>query len=150
MQGGQLEDAEKVIPEAEAALPKDKAPLYLARYCGVLGLAYQEKKQEAQKTKWCDAANSWFKKAREATPDDPSVTRTYTEYLIRTGQIKEVESQLSAILARTPTPENVDEISWARRTLAAILLSRNDFQASRKALTLFEPTERRCGGPGTW
>ena len=43
VQGGQLEDAEKVIPEAEAALPKDKAPLYLARYCGVLGLAYQEK-----------------------------------------------------------------------------------------------------------
>ena len=44
VQGGHLEDAEKVIPEAEAALPKDKAPLYLARYCEVLGLAYQENK----------------------------------------------------------------------------------------------------------
>ena len=104
VQGGQLEDAEKVIPQAEAALPKDKAPLYLARYCGVLGLAYQEKKQEVQKTKWCDAANSWFKKAREATPGDPSVDRASTEYLIRTGQIKEVESQLSEILARTRHP----------------------------------------------
>ena len=148
VQSGQLEDAEKVIPEAEAALPKDKAPLYLARYCGVLGLAYQEKKQEAQKTKWCDAANSRFKKAREAMPDDPSVSRVYTEFLIGTGQIKEVESQLSEILARTPTPENADEISWARRILAAILLSRNDFQASHKALALFEPTKRGLGGQG--
>ena len=148
VQGGQLENAEKVIPEAEAALPRDKAPLYLARYCGILGLAYQEAKQEDRKTKWCDAANSWFKKAREARPDDPSVTRMYTEFLIRTGQIKEVEAQLTAILARTPTPENADEISWARRTLAAILLGRNDFQASRKALSLFEPTEHDPAGQG--
>ena len=80
MQSGQIEDAEKVIPQAEAALPKDKAPLNLARYCGALGLAYQEKKQEVQKAKWCDAANSWFKKAREATPGDPTVIRAYTEY----------------------------------------------------------------------
>ena len=148
MQSGQLEDAEKVIPQAEAALPKDKAPLYLARYCAVLGLAYQEKKQEVQKTKWCDAANSWFKKAREATPGDPSVTRAYTEYLIRTGQIKEVEAHLKATLARASSPENLEEISLARRTLAAILISRNDFQASREALKLFEPNERGGAGQG--
>ena len=148
VQGGQLVDAEKVIPEAEAALPKDKAPLYLARYCGVLGLAYQEKKDDARKTMWCDAANSRFKKAREAMPDDPSVTRTYTEYLIGTGQLKEVESQLSEILALAPRRENADEISWARRMLAAILMNRNDFQASHKALALFEPTKRRPEGQG--
>ena len=142
MQSGQLEDAEKVIPEAEAALPKDKAPLYLARYCAVLGLAYQEKKQEAQKTKWCEAANSRFKKAREAMPDDPSVSRMYTEFLISTGQIKEVEAHLKAILERDPSPENIEEISLARRTLAAILIGRNDFQASHEALKLFEPHER--------
>ena len=148
VQSGQLEDAEKVIPQAEAALPKDKAPLYLARYCAVLGLAYQEKKQEAQKTKWCDAANSRFKKAREAMPDDPSVSRMYTEFLISTGQIKEVEAHLKAILARAPLPGNMEEISLARRTLAAILISRNDFQASHDALKLFEPNERGGAGQG--
>ena len=87
VQCGQLEKAEKVIPEAEAALPKDKIPLALARYCGVLGLGYQEAKQADLKTKWCDAANSWFKKARDAKPDDSSVNRIYTEFLIRSGQL---------------------------------------------------------------
>lgn len=147
-QGGQLENAGKVIEEAEVALPRDKAPLYMARYCGIMGLAYQQAKQEDQKAKWCDAANDWFKKAREAKPDDPSILRVYTEYLIRTGQSKEVEDQLAAILGRTPTPENSDEIAWARRILAAILLDRNNFQASRKALDLFEPTEDHTAGQG--
>jgi cellulose synthase operon protein C len=148
VQNRQLGKAEKVIPEAEAALPRDKVPLSLARYCAILGLGYQEAKREDQKTKWCDAASSWFKKARDARPDDPSVTRLYTELLVRTGQNKEVESQLTAILNRTPTPENVDEIAWARRTLAAILLNRNDYQESLKAMALFEPIERGSVGQG--
>jgi tetratricopeptide (TPR) repeat protein len=150
VQCGQLEKAEKVIPEAEAALPKDKIPLALARYCGVLGLGYQEAKQADLKTKWCDTANSWFKKARDAKPDDPAVSRIYTEFLIRSGQLAEVEAQLSAIVGRTPTDTNLDEISWARRKLAAILLSRNDKQAARRAMALFEPMERDAAarGPG--
>jgi tetratricopeptide (TPR) repeat protein len=141
VQGGRLASAEKVIPEAEAALPKDKAPLALARYCEILGLSYQQAKRDDQKTKSYDAASSWFKKAREARPDDSSITRMYTELLILRGQIKEVEAQLTAILGRTPRPENMDEISWARRAFAAILLSRNDFLSIRKALALFEPVQ---------
>ena len=146
VQSGQLEDAEKVIPEAEKALPKDKAPLYLARCCGVLGLAYQEKKQEEFRSRSGAMRRTPGSRRLGGRTGDPSVTRAYTEYLIRTGQIKEVESQLTAILARTPTPENADEISWARRILAAILLNRNDFQASRQGLALFEPTERQARG----
>src|SRR5262249_45689227 len=141
VQGGRFAGAEAVIPEAEAALPKDKALLALARYCAILGLGYQQAKRDDQKAKWCDAASSWFKKAQEAKPDDPSITRMYTDMLIRTGRVNEVEAQLTAILGRAPTPENADEISWARRTLAAILLSRNDFAATRKALALFEPVQ---------
>jgi tetratricopeptide (TPR) repeat protein len=141
VQGGRLADAERVIPAAEAALPKDKAPLELARYCMILGLTYQQARQDDRKTKWYDAASSWLKKAREARPDDPSITRMYTELLILRGQVKEVEAQLTAILGRAPTPENMDEISWARRVFAEILLSRKDLPSIRKALALFEQVQ---------
>ena len=57
---------------------------------------------------------------------------------------------MSEILARTPTRENADEISWARRILAAILLGRNNFQARLEALKLFDSEDRGGAdrGPG--
>ena len=39
-------------------------------------------------------------------------------FLLRSGRIKEVEAQLTAILNRPPGAANPEQIAWARRTLA--------------------------------
>ena len=73
----------------------------LARCCEALAQAYKTNGQDAQKTKiWYDAATQWYKAAQNAKPDDPTTTRQLVEFLLRSGQIKDVESQLAGILEK--------------------------------------------------
>ena len=73
------------------------------------------------------------------------------EFLLRSGQLKDVESQLAAILEKNHTkdPKSVDEVAWARRTLAlTLLMNDNDYRQSRKALALLEPIVKATDGQG--
>jgi tetratricopeptide (TPR) repeat protein len=133
----QIEKAEQVVRDAEVAL-KDKAPVGLARCCEALGQVYKLAGQDAQKTKiWYDEATRWYKTAQNAKPDNPATTHQFVEFLLRSGQLKAVESQLASILEKD---QNSAEVAWARRTLAETLLKNgNDYRQSRKALALLEP-----------
>ena len=148
----QMEKAEPAVRDAEAAL-KDKSPLGLARCCERSGQAYKLNGQDAQKAKfWHDATIQWYKVARDAKPNDPAPTHQLVEFLLRSGQLKDVESQLRVILEKNHTkdPKSVDEVAWARHTLAlTLLMNDNDYQRSRKALAILEPIEKahqRTGG----
>ena len=142
----QMEKAEQAVRDAEVAL-KDKSPIGLARCCEALGQAYKLAGQDAQKTKiWYDAATQWYKTAQNAKPDDPAATHQFVEFLLRSGQLKDVELQLTAILEKNQLkdPKSADEVAWARRTLAlTLLMNDNDYRQSRKALELLEPSSRR-------
>ena len=114
-----MEKAELAAYDAEMAI-KDKSPIGIARCCEVLGQAYKMNGQDAQKTKiWYDTATRWYKTAQDAKPDDPATTRQLVEFLLRSGQIKDVESQLAVILEKNQSkvPKGVDEVAWARRHL---------------------------------
>ena len=147
----QMEKAEQAVRDAEVAL-KDRSPIGLARCCEALGQAYKLAGQDAQKTKiWYDAATQWYKAAQNAKPDDPAATHQLVEYLLRSGQLKDLESQLAVILEKNHTkdPKSADEVAWARRTLALTLLRNdNDYRQSRKALALLEPVVKAADGQG--
>ena len=72
------------------------------------------------------------------------------EFLLRSGQLKDAESQLEGILEknRTKDPKKADEVAWARRTLALTLLNENDYQKSSKALEILEPIAKAADGQG--
>ena len=127
----QMEKAEQAVRDAEVAL-KDRSPIGLARCCEALGRTYKLAGQDVQKTKiWYDAATQWYKAAQNAKPDDPAATHQLVEYLRRSGQLKDLESQLAVILEKNHTkdPKSTDEVAWARRTLAQTLLRRQRLSA---------------------
>jgi cellulose synthase operon protein C len=144
----QMEKAEKAAHDAESAL-KQK-PLGPARCCEVLGRTFKAAGQDDEKTKaWFDRAGRWYTAARNAKPNDFMVVRQYIDFLFRSGQSKDVESQLTTILEnknRVDDPKNAEEMAWARRTLASTLLASRDAEQSRKALALVEPMEQATVG----
>ena len=142
-QSKKLEEAEKEIRAAETAI-RDRIPqglLGLARCCEVVGLTYRASGRDDKKAKtWYDAATLWFRTAQNARPNDQDVTRRFIEFLVRSSQLADAETQLTAILERQgANGKNTDEIAWARRTLALTLLLSNDYEKVRKALVLIEP-----------
>jgi cellulose synthase operon protein C len=147
----QMEKAEQTVRDAELAL-KDKWPIGLARCCEALGQVYKLLGQDAQKTKiWLDTATQWYKTAQNAKPDDPAATHQLVEYLLRSGQRKDVELQLTSILEKNQVngPKSTDEVAWARRTLAlCLLMNDDDYRQSRKALELLEPVVKVVEGHG--
>ena len=73
------------------------------------------------------------------------------EFLLRSGQLKDAETQLKVILEknRTKDPKSADELAWARRTLALTLLKyENDYQQSQQALAILEPIVKAADGQG--
>ena len=138
----QMEKAEQALRDAEAEL-KEKSPVTLARCCEVVGQAYKLAGQDTQKTRiWYEAAAQWYRAAQNAKPDDPAATHLLVEFLIRSRQLKEAESELEVILNRNHAgdPKSVDEVAWARRTLAwTLLMNGNDYHKTSRALAILEP-----------
>src|SRR5271157_364775 len=139
-----LDEAEKVVRDAEAAL-KEK-PLGPAECCERLGQAYKTSGQDDEKSKfWLARAGRWYTAAGNLKASSLAVNRPYFSFLYRSGQIKDVQSQLRAILAnkkQVEDPKNAEEIAWTRRTLASILLVTRDAEQRHEALTLVEPMDQ--------
>ena len=140
----QLEKAENAFKEAKTHLAQSAqpvAPLALAECCEFVGRVYAgESNADAVKKKWYGEAKSWFEKAQAAQPNNLSITRRLTQFFLQTKQIKEAESQLAAILKRGSSDnKTVDEVAWAKRVLALMLVDKGDPESARKALALYEP-----------
>ena len=120
VQTGQVGKAEAVVPEAKAALPGNQVStsLSLAQCGAAIALSYQKTGNNQKAARWQSDAMAWYDKARRAKPDDSSIVRELTQFLISSGQTSKVKDQLTTILRQTPSPANADELAWARRMLA--------------------------------
>jgi cellulose synthase operon protein C len=139
----QPEKAEKAFEEAQPVLaqsPEPTASLALAECSELVGRAYEGGKNADAVKRWYGKARSSVEKAQAAKPDDLSIARSLTQFLFRTRQVDEAESQLAAMLKRAD--KNSEEFAWARRTLALSLIEKGDPVHARQALALYEPTDQ--------
>ncbi len=139
----QVEKAELAVNDIEKAVGGDRGPLAAAQCADMVGQGHQAAAREAQAASWYDRAKALYLKAQAAKPDDPTLKRTYIEFLLRTNQLAEVETQLTALLKQPANAKDAQELAWAKRTLALTFVARselqNDYQQALKALHLFAP-----------
>jgi tetratricopeptide (TPR) repeat protein len=144
VQTKQLGKAEKAFREAESVL-KSQSPLGLAKCSELLAQAYKAAGQDdARARHWYDVAARWYKAVVSASVADPMAIRRFIDFLLRSGQLKDAQDQLTAILeknSRADGSQAAEELAWARRTLIMTLLISDDYQQKQRALTLVEPIE---------
>ncbi len=142
----QPDKAEKAFKEAKTNLAQLTEPtpsLAFAECCELVGRAYESVgSTDAVKT-WYGEAKSWLEKAQRAQPNNLSITRRLTQFLLQTKQSKEAESLLEAILNRGSSDnKTADEVAWARRELALTRIAKGDPEQARKALALFDAIDQ--------
>ena len=93
----QLAEAEKVIVQAEAKLPKPQAPMTLALCCEKMARAYNAADNSSETKKWNDAAKTWYEKAQADHPEDLSIKRRLAEFFLRSKQVNAATDCLNAI-----------------------------------------------------
>jgi tetratricopeptide (TPR) repeat protein len=116
-------EAEQAIADARKALPPDKAHLALAQCYELIGrLAEAEQQYEA---------------AMETTPDGEGVARSAADFYLRGKQTAKGEAIVKSIVQgeRKVSP---DDLAWARRRLALLLLERGDPEGRRNAIAMLD------------
>jgi predicted Zn-dependent protease len=141
IQANDVEKAEQAVRDAKANLPQPKGLLALAQCCEYLGSACAGWNKDDLMEKWYAEARQWYEKAQAAQINDMSVARLHTGFLLKTGQIKQAEAKLEAILKRDGKATNPAMAVWAKRALALTLASSNDPERVHRALSLLEPTD---------
>jgi tetratricopeptide (TPR) repeat protein len=119
VRSGKKDEAEELIPQAKAKLPKEKAALALARCYESVGRL--------------DQAKELYRDALAAHAGEPDVLTSIAQFYLRAGEQAEAEKCLSKIVESKARP---DDIAWARRTLAMVVYARGDYQQKRKALSM--------------
>ncbi len=138
----QAEQAEQAVRDAAKAIPPSSVPLTLAQCCHILGQFYGTTMlDDAKRTAWYGEAKSWYERALAVQPNDVSIKRSLTAFLLDTHQRDQAKSRLEAILKQGPATETTGTYAWARRTLALIRASDTDLNEVRRALSLFESND---------
>jgi cellulose synthase operon protein C len=116
------DQARTAIEQARSRLSDEHAPLVLARCFQELGDLEQARAQ--------------LKSALAAHPKDVAALRAAASFAVATGEIREAETNLRAIIAlRSEAPDDAD---WARRALAVLLASSGNRRQSVEALQLLD------------
>ncbi len=128
----QLAAAETAAKEARSALSGPRAGIAIAICDELIAMrGYVGDKTKA--APWLDDAKTRLIKARDQAPEDGSLAKRYVEFLLRTGQNTDAETELAALMSRPNAPE----ISkWARRALALTQASSGDYRKVANALEL--------------
>jgi tetratricopeptide (TPR) repeat protein len=117
---GQQSKASSVVEQAAGLMSATDAPLALGRCYTVIGDLKRARDQ--------------YRAALAARPTDAGLLRAAAELAIRTGPIREAETELLTIINLKPgVPE---QAAWARRSLALMLASTRSPHQSVKALKL--------------
>ena len=127
----QAEAAAAAVAEAQATLPKGRAPLALAQCHAALGHD--------------DRADALYREAAAAAPDDGEVRRAAANYYLGRGRIADAEPHLRGLIelkGRTPA-----DAAWARRVLAMLLSVRGDRKLSVEAMKLLGLSTAEAGDP---
>jgi len=139
----QMEKAERTVDDVAKAVGSEKAALAAAQCSDIVGQGHQAAAHEVEAASWYDKAKALYLKAQTDKPADATLKRTYVEFLLRTNQLAEVETQLTAFLNQPANAGNAQDLAWAKRTLALTLVARSelqhDYQQALKALHLFAP-----------
>lgn len=136
---GQKPKAEQAIVQAQSKIPAKHAPLALAQcYEAMYSRDLAEKKhlEPAEKTH-LELAEKKYLEAIAASPTDVRIVRQLTEFYLRTGQIREAETQLKKITNGQIKAEEADLV-WARRALAMILAGHRTYETLKDGLALVE------------
>jgi Tfp pilus assembly protein PilF len=116
-----VSEALPIIKDAEAKLPRDKAPLAVAQCYEVLGRK--------------DQALPYYQAALKAHPEDPIIIRTVATFHLNAGRLQEAEPLLRKLVSREVKATPAD-VLWAQRSLATVLASGTDYQCFQDALKL--------------
>jgi tetratricopeptide (TPR) repeat protein len=92
-----------------------------------------------------EQAREQYQKALAARPDDVNILRQVVGFYIRTGQPEDAEPLLRRLLD-SQTKVSPEDIAWARRDLAMVLMVRNQYQRRQEALGLIEKNLQADGG----
>jgi tetratricopeptide (TPR) repeat protein len=140
--GGAFQKAEEAIRNAEQAL-KNQSPLGLARCYEKLALGYRAIGRNLQKSNdWYQKAEDCYRSAMSNRPDDSEINSEFIVFLKNAGRDEKAESQLTEMIKKAGTgdPKIEKEASWARRTLASLLVQvGSDYVRRQRALKLVEP-----------
>ena len=115
---------QEVLQEAEIELPEQIKPF-------VLGRCYAILKNYGQ-------AQSHFAVALRSDPKNASIKQMYAETLMAENKAPEAARLIEQILKEANPVKNVNEIAWARRSMARILSSTLSYAAFNKGLELIE------------
>ncbi|HKB42183.1 MAG TPA: tetratricopeptide repeat protein, partial [Gemmataceae bacterium] len=113
---GRKPEGEKLIPQAESALPNDVKAMALARCFEVLGQAEQ--------------ARQLYQEALQARPDDMPTIQAVVNFHIRGGRLSDAEPLLNKVFQG----KYKEGKTWARRGLALVQAARGDLQHFGEAL----------------
>ena len=129
----QLTEAEKTFEEARKKFVGKEAPLALAQCLEMLKKYPQAKEQ--------------YQLALAGAPKDPQTTRKVAEFFIRMGgssqadlaaDVKQAEALLNRLIEGKEVKSEKDDVLWARRAMARILLTRSGYENTDKARQLVE------------
>jgi tetratricopeptide (TPR) repeat protein len=147
-----MQKAEDALRDAQGELDgrSPEGVLGLAQCAEAMGQSYGVIGQNEEKSRACyTKANEWYRKAANIKPDASGIKRRLVEFLVRTRQLQDAETQLTAILKNGGSvPKDAEVTGWARRMLAHVLLLSNNEQQNRKALALVEPWIQAAQKPG--
>ncbi len=121
-QGKRLADAEKVVAEAAARVPAEKAKLTKAQCYEVMG--HQEKARQA------------YQEAEKERPRDAAVVRAVANFHLAAGRVTEAEPYLRRLFSGAVDPVVPGDREWARHGLALVLATGTDYRRFREALEL--------------
>jgi tetratricopeptide (TPR) repeat protein len=141
---GRKDKAEQALGAAEATLKTlmPSGPLALAHCCESIGQSYKD--DETRLTEWNNKATTWYGKAENGKPDDFEVTRQFVDFLLRINQRDQARNYLTKILdSKDSNQRTPEQMAWARRSLAFVLILGNEEDQLRQAQELMKPIEEK-------
>lgn len=121
------EEAAQAVAAAEQALPAPQARLAIPVCYALLGRL--------------DLARQKYDQALAEAPADPQVVRAVADFYIRSNNLVAAEAQLSKLI-EGKLKASPEDVAWARRAQAAILLARGRYPDLAQALKLVDENLR--------
>ncbi len=126
VQSEKVEEAERVVRQAQASLPEDQVPLVMAQCYQILGEPGR--------------AEQYYLTALAQAPEDFAVMRRVARFYMLTGRSDEAKRYIGQILrlAGRDPEKNESELVEARRWMARVLAAEGDWRQLQQAVALLD------------
>ncbi len=123
VQQNKLAQAQAVLADAQEKLPADVRS-------GFLGAAYRELKD------W-EKSQQYFVEALREQPGNPAIMQALVGIYLQVGNLEAARETLKQLMA-LDSGGSINQVPWARRTLAEIIAGDSTFESFREAQALIE------------